>query len=100
MNKKKNGFTLIEMLIVLLVISVLMILIIPNLAKRSNDITDKGCDALIALVEAQVNAYYIENREYPADITKLIPDYIKEDQTTCPNGDKLTISGNEVRVES
>lgn len=40
---KKKGFTLIEMLLVLLIISVLLILIIPNIAKQSDHIQKTGC---------------------------------------------------------
>ncbi|PNY97825.1 competence protein ComGC, partial [Staphylococcus chromogenes] len=36
--KENKGFTLIEMLLVLLIISVLLILIIPNIAKQSEHI--------------------------------------------------------------
>ncbi len=41
----KRAFTLIEMLLVLLIISLLLILIIPNIAKQSSHIQSTGCDA-------------------------------------------------------
>lgn len=89
MLKNEQGFTLIEMLIVLLVISVLLIITIPNLTQNSGSIKDKGCAALIATAEAQSEAYYIENNEYPASLDTLqTAGYIK--QTTCPNGDELS----------
>ncbi|MFF2854521.1 prepilin-type N-terminal cleavage/methylation domain-containing protein, partial [Peribacillus sp. NPDC058002] len=44
MLKKMNerGFTLIEMLIVLLVISILLIITIPNITKNQSTIQSKG----------------------------------------------------------
>lgn len=39
---KNDGFTLIEMLLVLLVISILIIVIIPNIAKQSKTVQAKG----------------------------------------------------------
>lgn len=95
--KNEHGFTLIEMLIVLMVISVLIILIVPNLSDRSQNVNDTGCDALIALVQSQAEAYYLENGNYPENITTLVSaDFITSDQTTCPNNDQLEISGGEV----
>ena len=52
----QKGFTLIEMLIVLLIITILIILIVPNLAGRSEEVHDKGCDALVSVVQAQVHS--------------------------------------------
>jgi len=94
MFKNEKGFTLIEMLIVLLVISVLIILIVPNLGDRSTEVHDKGCDALVSLVQAQVEAYYIEEDAYPANLDDLVPSYINEEQKTCPNGKVLQYNGS------
>ncbi|KPD01109.1 ComG operon protein 3 precursor [Geobacillus sp. BCO2] len=43
MNQK--GFTLIEMLIVMMVISVLLLIAIPNITKHNSMINSKGCEA-------------------------------------------------------
>lgn len=45
--KNEKGFTLIEMLIVLLVITVLLLITIPNVTKHNSSIQEKGCDGLI-----------------------------------------------------
>ena len=38
---KVKGFTLVEMLVVLLIISVLMLLFVPNLTKQKEAVTEK-----------------------------------------------------------
>lgn len=84
MLKNNRGFTLIEMLIVMLVISVLLLLIIPNLANQTNNVNDRGCDALLAVVQAQADAYYLEERERASNISVLVTnDYISSDQQSC-----------------
>ncbi|HLQ98457.1 MAG TPA: competence type IV pilus major pilin ComGC [Candidatus Dormibacteraeota bacterium] len=99
MLKKEAGFTLIEMLIVLLIISVLIILIVPNLSKSSKGIDEQGCEALISVVQAQVNLYYLENRVYPTTLQQLVDDgYLAEEQTKCSNGESLVIN-DEHHVE-
>ncbi|WP_085991914.1 competence type IV pilus major pilin ComGC [Oceanobacillus senegalensis] len=97
MFKNNKGFTLIEMLIVLMVITVLIILILPNLSGRSAEINEKGCDALVSLVQAQADAYYIENHKSPTSIDILVEDgYITEEQKSCPNDQPLTLNEGTV----
>ncbi|WP_042145914.1 competence type IV pilus major pilin ComGC [Paucisalibacillus sp. EB02] len=84
MLKNQNGFTLVEMLVVLMIVSVLMILIIPNLGSKSQDVQSKGCEALVSVVQAQVDTFYLENNKYPSDLQELVvKKYIKENQTYC-----------------
>ena len=49
--KRQNGFTLIEMLIVLLIISILILITVPNIAKHFATIDKKGCDAYVSMVQ-------------------------------------------------
>ncbi|MBM7542413.1 competence type IV pilus major pilin ComGC [Amphibacillus cookii] len=72
MIKKEQGFTLIEMLIVLAVIAILLILLVPNLSERNQDIHTKGEDALVQMAEAQVQAYYIDHGKYPDSVKQLV----------------------------
>ncbi|RKQ37781.1 competence type IV pilus major pilin ComGC [Oceanobacillus halophilus] len=94
MFKDNKGFTLIEMLIVMMIISVLIILIVPNLSGRSAEVNAKGCDALVSMVQAQVDAYYIEKHEYPKDLEELRDEgFITADQLACSGSpdSKLTL---------
>ena len=65
MLKNQRGFTLIEMMIVLLVISVLLIITVPNVTKNNSTINEKGSEAYIKMVEGQIQAYEMENKEIP-----------------------------------
>lgn len=97
--KKSNGFTLVEMLIVLLVISVLIILMVPNLSNSSSDINKKGCEALTAVVQSQVDLYYIENKKLPGSLDELAAaEYITEDQATCSSGEALHYNSKSGKV--
>lgn len=86
MINNQKGFTLIEMLIVLLIISVLIILIVPNLSGKTKDVNTKGCDALVAVVQAQVESYALDNGSFPQNLQTLVTDeYITEQQLYCGN---------------
>lgn len=86
----ERGFTLIEMMVVLLVIAMLLIITIPNVAKHSTRINAKGCSAFIKMVEAQTQAYRLDNKNKIPTITELKEGgYITE--TTCPDGSEIII---------
>lgn len=93
--KKQEGFTLIEMMIVLMIISVLLLITIPNVTKNNAVVKDKGCEALVNLVEAQIQAYEIKEKKTPPDLKTLVDEkYIKT--YTCPGGGDITFDGSVV----
>lgn len=100
MFNNERAFTLIEMIIVMLVISVLLLLIIPNLANQSENVNDKGCEALKEIVQTQAEAYYLDKKKKVNDIQTLVSaGYLKENQTSC--GDTpITIRNGKVNNNS
>lgn len=70
-KKGYQGFTLLEMLIVMGVIAVLVLLFVPNLTSQKQGIDAKGDDAFRKAVETQVELYYLENGKYPESIGDL-----------------------------
>jgi competence protein ComGC len=90
--KNQKGFTLIEMMIVLMIISVLLIITIPNVTKHNVSINAKGCEAYIKMVQAQVQAYEIEQSKLPTKIQDLIDEgYLKTGKSACGADKVLTI---------
>lgn len=96
--RNEKGFTLVEMLVVMLIISVLLILIIPNVMKQHNSIQNKGCDAYVASVQSQVQAYMLEKDGEMPTVKKLIDGgYIKNEK--CTDGSVIKIDNGTVRAE-
>jgi len=56
------------MLLVLLIISLLLILIIPNIAKQTSHIQSTGCDAQVKMVNSQIEAYALKHNRNPSNI--------------------------------
>ncbi|MGE7090755.1 competence type IV pilus major pilin ComGC [Lysinibacillus sp. NPDC048646] len=97
--KQQAGFTLIEMLIVLLIISVLILITIPNVTKHFATIDEKGCTAYISMVQGQVEAYRVDFMAYPTLGDLVDKGYLKENETTCPNKNEIVItSEGEVQL--
>lgn len=95
--QNEKAFTLIEMMIVLLVISVLLIIAVPNISKHNSNIKEKGCEAFIKMVEAQVQSFEMDNHRLPTGLAELQTEgFLQENQSSCPNGDIVTISSTGV----
>ena len=60
-KKLHAGFTLIEMMVVLLIVSILVMLFIPNLAKQKDTVTKEGHSAVVISVETQIELFELEN---------------------------------------
>ncbi|MFS0689732.1 competence type IV pilus major pilin ComGC [Sporosarcina sp. 179-K 8C2 HS] len=95
MVKEEDGFTLIEMMIVLLIISVLVLIAIPNVTKHSKSIDDKGCEAFVKMVEGQVAAYKMEHHDNPSMQDLVDKKYLPEG-AKCPDGTEVLLENGEV----
>ncbi|GGA68305.1 competence type IV pilus major pilin ComGC [Ornithinibacillus halotolerans] len=97
MFRNEKGFTLIEMLVVMMVISIILLLVIPNLGEKNKKVQEDGCDALVAVVQAQVDTYYLENGTYPENLEVLLDEkYLRsEDQLSC-SGKPLSLENGIV----
>lgn len=60
--KNEDGFTLIELSIVLVVIALLMLLIVPNVTNVMSNVNGTTDEAVIQTVEAQIELYKANNR--------------------------------------
>ena len=69
---KVKAFTLVEMLVVLLIISVLMLLFVPNLTKQKDTISKSGNAAVVKVVESQAELYELKNVNEKAPLGKLV----------------------------
>lgn len=100
----EKGFTLIEMLIVLFVISVIMLLIIPNISENKSSIDQTGNEAFATVVQTQLDLYKMSDGATVTDATTFdvlqTKGYLNENQSKrasktlkVDNGKVSVISG-------
>ncbi|MBY5026656.1 competence type IV pilus major pilin ComGC [Streptococcus suis] len=58
---KVKAFTLVEMLVVLGIISLLLLIFVPNLSQQKDAIQKKGNAAVVKVVESQMELYELEH---------------------------------------
>ncbi len=95
----KQGFTILEMMIVLSIVALLFLLTLPNIQQKQSIIEEKGCEALIEVVNAQILMYELATLETPSSISELISSgYLKQTQARCPDGSYIEIYDGEASV--
>jgi len=88
MNNK--GFTLLEMIVVVMIVAALFLLTIPNISKVIGVVDNKACAAQCKIVDSASLEYYLEYREYPNSVQDLVSaGFIEEEQMTCSNGKSI-----------
>ena len=96
-KKKRNAFTLLEMLMDMFIISVLLLLTIPNITKHKASVDEKGCESYADMVQTQVTAYELAEGKLPGSIGTLKSQgYIPSEQ--CSDGTSLQLKGDIVTV--
>ncbi|WP_323615536.1 competence type IV pilus major pilin ComGC [Erysipelothrix rhusiopathiae] len=92
----KQGFTLIEMVLVMTIIAIIFMLTLPNIQKTITMVNRKGCDAQKKIVDAAIMQYKINYDELPTTIDHLInAGYLRENQYKCFNGEVIQIADGQ-----
>jgi type II secretion system protein G len=69
--KKEGGFTLLELLIVIVIIGILALLIIPNITSAPKKARDTQRKTDVRAIQKGLEEYFVSNNVYPAALTDL-----------------------------
>ena len=79
--KNNKGFTLVEMVIVLFIISLLSLLFIPNITQTKEKVQTESKGAFETVIKTQAELYKLEKGSYPTSLEDLKSNnYINEGQ--------------------
>ncbi len=82
---REGGFTLIEMMMVLLVLGILMSLALVSFFFSTRASKETACRANLRILRDAVGRYQVDNGLFPANLSDLIPQHLDGDQgTACP----------------
>jgi prepilin-type N-terminal cleavage/methylation domain-containing protein len=87
MKRKAQGFTLVEILIVVLIIALLALLVIPNLAEARRKSQRSRCLDNLRQINSAYQQYFLESASttIPGVYTATIGDYFQTGASpTCP----------------
>ena len=96
----KKGFTLLEMIVVLAILSVLFLLSIPNIQKVLSLVETKGCEAQVKVVDTAIIQFKLIYNEYPSNVDDLVyAELLSNNQTQCQNKKRIIIRNGQAYAE-
>ena len=114
--KAKSGFTLVEILIVVVILGILAAVVIPQFTNASTEAKESCLKSDLRTMRSQIELYEIKNNDaHPATLGALVPSYLREvptnpfndlatvgDGTNIGNGDngwEYTVATGEVNAD-
>ncbi|MGN1279625.1 MAG: competence type IV pilus major pilin ComGC [Limosilactobacillus sp.] len=90
--KRQPAFTLLEMSIVLFIISLLILIILPNLSRQRQNASRIHRDAMVSVVQTQADAYENETGDTSVSLEQLKQhDYLTAAQVQKAKKEKIAI---------
>ena len=96
-----RGFTLVELLVVVLILSALAFVAVPRIGESSNRAKANACDTNVDLINSQIELYYAQNGRWHRRLRQITadPNYFPDGEPQCPFGMEYIYNRTTHRVE-
>ena len=68
LSRERSGFTLVELLIVVIILAILAAIVVPQFATSTDDAKDAALDSTLANIRDVLDLYFAQHGEYPAGL--------------------------------
>lgn len=94
MDKKSEGFTLIELIVVIAILGVLAAIAVPRITEFKSMAEKRVCDANRNTVERLYNTLLIENEHQESEFNQVL---IEKFDEICPAGGVISYENGKVK---
>ncbi|NLL19375.1 MAG: prepilin-type N-terminal cleavage/methylation domain-containing protein [Clostridia bacterium] len=84
--KNQKGFTLVELMVVVVIIGILIAIAVPAYSKIKESSEAKACEANMRTIFSAIQVYRVDKKEEPTDV-KQLADYFEGAVPTCPSAE-------------
>jgi len=99
--KRRKGFTLVELLIVVLILGALAAIAIPRISSSATTAKINACKTNVDTINTQIELYNADTGSWPSALTDVTadPNYFPDGAPTCPyDGTAYSYSSSTHRV--
>ena len=98
--RTRKGFTLVELLVVVLILGALAAIAVPRIIGGATNAKINACKTNVDLINSQVELYYANRGAWPATLPTLTtdPNYFPDGTPACPFGTPYTYNTTTHRV--
>ena len=86
MSSARRGFTLVEVIMVVVLVGILAAIVIPRITYSKAQAQRAACNATVSMLNSQVEYYYADRGAWPGSVGELAPNYVDQVPASCPLG--------------
>jgi general secretion pathway protein G len=97
---RKKGFTLVELLVVVLILGALAAIAVPRIIGGATNAKINACKTNVDLINSQIELYYANEGDWPSQLSTVTsdPNYFPDGAPECPFGTAYSYDTNKHRV--